>query len=226
VTKRKLQRFAETATFPNFFQPTLEEVIHGFRLKGNWAQDYFHNNHPLFIELGCGKGEYTIGLARKYPLNNYIGIDIKGARMWRGAKTALEENQDNAAFLRTQIGMIDKLFGEGEVHGLWITFPDPQPQHSRGSKRLTSPRFLKFYSKILAPGAIIHLKTDNTGLFEYTLNIIEQDGHQLLYATRDVYSEPAKDEAAEIQTFYERIWLEQGMKINYLRFILNPDDKT
>jgi tRNA (guanine-N7-)-methyltransferase len=226
VTKRKLQRFAEVATFANFFQPPLEEVIQGFRMRGKWAQDYFHNYNPVFLELGCGKGEYAVGLARKYPSDNYIGVDIKGARMWRGAKTALEENLGNVAFLRTQIGLIDKLFGEGEVNGIWITFPDPQPQHSREHQRLTSSRFLKLYRRILVPGSVIHLKTDNNGLFEYTLGVIGQQKHQLLYSTRDLYNEPVKDDAGEIQTFYERIWLEQGMKVNYLRFILKLEDES
>ena len=225
MSKKKLQRFAESATFPNFFQPSFEEVTKGFRFRGKWSEGFFKNNHPVFLELGCGKGEYTVGLALKYPGNNYIGVDIKGARMWRGAKTAFEENIANAAFLRTQIGMIDKFFEANEVKGLWITFPDPQPQHSRENKRLTSPRFLKFYRHILAPGAVIHLKTDNAGLFEYTLKIIEQHDHKLIFSTNDLYKETIIPDAGEIQTFYEKIWLREGCKICLLSFILNPDEK-
>lgn len=223
MSKRKLQRFAETATFRNFFQPGFAEASEGFQLKGNWAKAYFNNDRPIILELGCGKGEYTVGLARKYPGNNYIGIDIKGARMWRGAKTALEENLPNAAFVRTQIGMIGRLFGKGEVSEMWITFPDPQPQKARQSKRLTSPRFLGFYKPVLKPGALIHLKTDNTGLYEYTLEVIEQHRHVLHSCTPDLYGSGEYEDAAGIQTFYEKMWLAQGMKIKYLSFSMNTD---
>jgi len=179
----------------------------------------------VILELGCGKGEYTVGLARKYPHRNYIGIDIKGARMWRGARTAIDENLANVAFLRSQIGMVDKLFGSEEVSEVWITFPDPQPQGARESKRLTSPRFLKFYKPILKKDAIIHLKTDNTTLFDYTLEVVEQHKHKLLFATHDLYHETEKIEAGEIQTYYEKIWLGEGMTIKYLCFIMNPDEE-
>jgi tRNA (guanine-N7-)-methyltransferase len=225
VSKKKLQRFAECTTFQNFFQPSFEEARAGFRLKGKWAKDFFRNDNPVFLELGCGKGEYTIGLAKKHPGNNYIGVDIKGARMWRGAKTAVEENIANAAFLRTQIGMIDAFFDKNEVQGLWITFPDPQPQHSRTSKRLTSPRFLNFYRRILSSEAMIHLKTDNVGLFDYTLEVIGEHCHKLIFSTRDLYKETEVTDVSGIQTFYEKIWLNEGLKINYLCFTLNPDEK-
>jgi tRNA (guanine-N7-)-methyltransferase len=221
LSKNKLQRFAETATFPNFIQPALEETMDGYRLKGKWSEEFFHNDHPIYLELGCGKGEYTLALARMHPENNYIGIDIKGARMWRGAKTALEEKLNNVAFLRTQVGMVDKLFDAAEISGLWITFPDPQPQHARENKRLTSQRFLRFYSRVLTPAAVIHLKTDNVPLFDFTLDVIEQNAHKLIYATRDVYNEADIADIVKVKTFYEQIWLAQGLKINYLCFSLN-----
>jgi tRNA (guanine-N7-)-methyltransferase len=223
VSKKKIERFAETATFPNFFQPDFREAMEGFRLRGRWSSEYFGNHHPLVLELGCGKGEYTTGLARKYPHKNFIGVDIKGARMWRGAKTALEENLSNAAFLRSQVGMVGRFFGPDEVSEIWIPFPDPQQQNARSSKRLTSPRFIGFYRKILAPDAIIHLKTDNAGLFAYTLDVIAEQGHRLLFATHDLYAEDASCEAAEIQTYYENIWLKEGSTIKYLNFRLNPE---
>jgi tRNA (guanine-N7-)-methyltransferase len=223
VSKKKLQRFAETATFPNFFQPEFEEISDGFYLKGHWNDQYFKRSAPLFLELGCGKGEYTIGLTRKFPDRNYIGIDIKGARMWRGAKTAIEENISHVAFIRTHINVINNLFAANEVDGLWITFPDPQPQQSRVNKRLTSPRFLDLYSHILKPDAVINLKTDDEGLYKYTLEVIEQQGHKLHCKSSDVYKKPIPGEVSEIQTFYEKIWLEQEKKIKFLSFTLKSE---
>jgi tRNA (guanine-N7-)-methyltransferase len=223
VSKKKLQHFAETATFPNFFQPGFLEPELGFPLKGGWNTKYFHNEHPITLELGCGKGEYTVGLARKYPSRNYIGVDIKGARMWRGAKTALEEQIPNVAFVRTQISFIGVFFGNEEVSGLWITFPDPHPALSEKNKRLTSPRFLNYYRQVLKKDAVIHLKTDDDGLYQYTLEVIEEGGHHLLFNTPNLYKEAAGEEAAEIQTFYENRWLLEGKTIKYLRFTLNQD---
>lgn len=223
MSKKKLQRFAETATFPNFFQPGPIPDPAGFHLKGRWNRDFFSNDHPIFLELGCGKGEYTVGLARKYPERNYIGVDIKGARMWRGAKTSLEEHLPNVAFVRTQIGSIANYFESAEVSGLWITFPDPQTANARQNKRLTSPRFLNFYRQILKPEAVIHLKTDDDGLYEYTLEVIAGNTHRLLFSTGDLYHEAPEEEAAEIQTYYEGMWLKEGKKIKYLKFTLGPD---
>ncbi len=228
MSKKKLQRFAETATFPNFFQPGPIPDPNGFLLKGQWNTAYFKNPHPIFLELGCGKGEYTVGLAQKYPERNYIGVDIKGARMWRGAKTALEEKRTNAAFVRTQIGSIRDYFAAQEVSGLWITFPDPHSAKARQNKRLTSARFLNFYRSILKPDAVIHLKTDDTGLYEYTLEVIATHGHHLHFNTADLYLEAPEQEAAGIQTYYEKIWLDQGKKIKYIQFTLSetpPDEK-
>jgi tRNA (guanine-N7-)-methyltransferase len=218
VTKRKLQRFAETATFPHFFQPLMGDLDKEFPLRGKWGGDFFRNDGPLHLELGCGKGEFTVGLARLFPAENYIGIDIKGARMWRGAKTALEENMTNVAFIRSQIFYLDHFFSAGEVRSIWITFPDPQPRESRSHKRLTSPRFIDIYSKVLHPDGVIHLKTDDEGLFQYTLGVLADTGHELLYATDDIYRDAPDEVAARIVTFYESIWLGQGKTIKYLRF--------
>ncbi|MCK9613675.1 MAG: tRNA (guanosine(46)-N7)-methyltransferase TrmB [Bacteroidales bacterium] len=223
--KNKLQRFAETTTFKNFVQPEKYFFTEDFYFKGNWCSNFFKNNNALYLELGCGKGEYTVGLARIHPYNNYLGVDIKGARMWRGAKTALNENIENAGFLRIRINQISRFFAKGEVNGIWITFPDPQPKQAKAGKRLTSPEFLEEYKKFLKPGAIIHLKTDNLPLFDYTLEIIEQHHHKLLMKTYDLYSESIDNEAKNIQTFYEKMFLAEDKKICYLQFCLSPDEK-
>jgi len=222
VAKRKLERFAENAGFRHLFQPTFEELQSGFGIKGQW-HSFFRNQHPIILELGCGKGEYTVALARQHPENNYIGVDIKGARMWRGAKTSYEEQQQNVAFLRMRIDMILKAFAAGEAGGIWITFPDPQPTKAR--KRLTSPMFLERYRQILAPGSIIHLKTDNTDFFEYTLGIIASEGHKLLMHTFDLYNSNLNEDVMLTQTHYEKIFLAQGMAIKYLRFQLKEESK-
>jgi tRNA (guanine-N7-)-methyltransferase len=220
VGKDKHKRFAETATFNNFIQPPQYYHTEEHALKGKWGSDYFGNDHPITLELGCGKGEYTVGLATRYPENNYIGADIKGARMWRGAKTALENHINNVGFLRIPIDQIVQFFGKDEVSGIWITFPDPQPQKPRTNKRLTSPRFLERYSKFLKPGSVIHLKTDNDPFFDYTLEVIAQHGHKLLYETHHLYQTELDNEAKHIQTYYESIFLAQGKNICYLTFQL------
>ncbi len=220
--KNKLQRFAENLTFSNLFQYRYEEVVNGFFLKGKWKQDFFKNDHPLTLELGCGKGEYTVGLARRHPERNFIGLDIKGARMWRGLKTAQEENLKNVAFVRTRIEQSEFYFGREEVDELWITFPDPQIKAARERKRLVSPRFLKRYALFLKPDAIIHLKTDALLLYDYTLEMIKQDGHILLEANEDIYGSGMDNEITQIQTFYEKKWLEYGTPIRYLAFRLHP----
>jgi tRNA (guanine-N7-)-methyltransferase len=224
LAKHKLQRFAENATFPHFFQEEYYSLQSGFSLLGRWNRDFFRNSNPIIIELGCGKGEYTVNLARKYPGRNYIGFDKKGARMWRGAKTSLENNLPNVAFVRTQIELITEFFTKGEVSEIWITFPEPQPNSPRIRKRFTSPQFIERYRKILKPGGIIHLKTDSDLIYNYTLEVIEEGSHQLLFATNDLYREPGKAEVTDVvsvQTHYEQIWLSQGAKIKYLRFRLN-----
>ncbi len=220
--KNKLQRFAENLTFDNLFQYSYEEVIKGFPYQGRWNA-FFGNNHPVVLELACGKGEYTIGLARRYPEKNFIGVDIKGARMWRGLKTAQDEGLKNVAFIRTRINLIEYFFGEKEVDEIWITFPDPQVKASREKKRLTSPQFLQHYTHFLKPEGIIHLKTDGILLYDYTREVIEAGGHRLLYANEDIYHSDLESEVTEIQTFYEQKWLGYNTNIRYLKFKLNPE---
>lgn len=215
-----MQRFAENLTFDNLFQYTYEEIALGFDLKGNWSKDFFKNSNDLILELGCGKGEYTVGLARMNPDRNYIGIDVKGARMWKGLKTAEDEGITNVAFIRTRINLTGFYFSKDEVSEIWITFPDPQPRQIKSKKRLTSPNFLKQYSEFLKPGGIIHLKTDNIIFFEYTLDVINELGLKLLYANDDVYSSGLENEVTQIQTYYEKIWLKHGTRIKYLKFQL------
>lgn len=217
MSKRKLDRFAENATFPHLFQPSFEELVRGFDQKGKW-HGFFGNENPVILELGCGKGEYTVTLAEKYPENNYIGVDIKGARIWRGARTSFENGYPNVAFLRMRIDMILNAFAPGEVNGIWITFPDPQPAKAR--KRLTSPMFLNRYKTLLKPGSIIHLKTDNLAFFEYTLETIAAEGHELLMHTFDLYNSGLTEDVMLTQTHYEKIFLAQGIPIKYLRFRL------
>ena len=219
MAKRKLERFEECKTFPNLIQAGYFELLNDYPLKGKWSEKYFNNQHPLVLELGCGKGEYTNSLALKNPGINYIGIDNKGARLWRGCKTAIEKKLDNVCFVRTRIELIERFFSTGEVSEIWITFPDPQPG-SRERKRLTSPRFLKQYKQILKPDSIIHLKTDNLMLFEYTLDTIQNEGHELLFHSFDLYGLNLEDDASAVQTFYEKMFLEQGISIKYLRFRL------
>mgnify|MGYP006278131537 CR=1 FL=1 len=219
MTKKKLQRFIENATFPNFIQPAYEDISEGFYLKGKWARDFFGNRNPIFLELGCGKGEYTVGLARKHPERNYIGIDRKGARMWRGGKTSVEENMTNTGFLRIRIEMIDHCFGRDEISGIWITFPDPHPKKSNRKKRLTSPEMLNRYKKILKPGGMVHLKTDDERFFEYTLDVIRAEGHETVVVTDDLYGSDHPGAARDIVTYYEKMHVEAGKKIGYLSFI-------
>lgn len=219
-SKNKLKRFGENETFPNVFQPTREETTTGrFPLKGNWNAGFFKNDHPIVIELGCGKGEYSVGLARRFPDKNFIGIDIKGARFWRGAKTTIEENMDNVAFVRTQIELVDHIFAENEVDEIWITFPDPQIKYKRTKHRMTTTGFLKLYKKILKPDGVVNLKTDSEFMHGYTLGLLHGEGHEVLYANHNVYkNEGAPDEVTAIQTFYEKQYLELNKAITYIRF--------
>ncbi len=217
-SKNKLKRFKENETFKNVVQPTREEVTAGFEHKGKWDA-FFGNDNPIVLELGCGKGEYTVGLARMNPNKNYIGIDIKGARFWRGAKTALEENLPNAAFLRSQIELVDELFGAEEVSELWITFPDPQIKYKRTKHRMTNMDFLGKYKRILKPNGLIHLKTDSEFMHGYTLGILHGLGHEVIYANHDVYkNEGSPKEVLGIQTFYENQYLDVGKPITYIQF--------
>ncbi len=219
-SKNKLKRFRENDTFSNVVQPTREEVLEGFSKKGKW-HDFFNNNNPIVLELGCGKGEYTIDLARKNPNINYIGIDLKGARFWRGAKTALEENLTNVAFIRTQIELIDLLFSENEVTEIWITFPDPQIKYTRTKHRLTNVEFLKKYYQVLKPDGIINLKTDSEFMHGYTLGLLHGAGHEVVYAHHDIYKNTHSPiEVTITQTFYESQYLEKGKPITYIKFKL------
>lgn len=219
-SKNKLKRFRENETFGNVFQPTREELVTAnFDLKGQWNEKVFKNNHPLVLELGCGKGEYSIALAQRYPNKNFIGIDIKGARFWRGAKTAVQEEITNVAFLRTQIELIDFAFAENEVDEIWITFPDPQIKYKRTKHRMTNSEFLQLYKKILKPEGIVNLKTDSEFMHGYTLGLLHGEGHEVLYANHNVYKqEGSPDEVTSIQTHYESIYLEKNKPITYIRF--------
>jgi len=216
VAKKKLIRFTENISFPHLFQPRYAELQPEFRLKGRWREDFFRNDHPVTLELGCGKGEYTVGLAREYPDRNFIGIDIKGARLWRGCKTVENDNLKNVAFIRSRADHIENLFQPGEIGEIWITFPDPQPGKER--KRLTAPIFLKRYQRILDPSGVIHLKTDDSDLFNYSREIVKDYQGEILLSTEDLYHDYKNEPVAQIQTYYESIWLEQEKKIAYLRF--------
>jgi tRNA (guanine-N7-)-methyltransferase len=219
VGKNKLEKFAENATFPNFFQPPQTEAIeNGFELKGKWNSNFFKNNNPIVLELACGRGEYTVGLAEKYPKKNFIGIDRKGARMWKGCKESIHLQLSNAAFLRTQIGLIKYFFAENEVDEIWLTFPDPQPARSKTNKRLTSPLFLDFYKHILKPNGLIHLKTDSQSLYEYTLEVIENLHYEVLEKNADIYALPHTNDDLSIQTHYETKWRKEGIPIKYIQF--------
>lgn len=222
-SKNKLKRFKENETFGNVFQPTRDDLVkEHYPLKGKWRQEVFKNEKPLVLELGCGKGEYTVGLAKRYPEKNFIGIDIKGARFWRGAKTAIEEQLLNVAFVRTQIELIDCVFGENEVDEIWITFPDPQIKYKRTKHRMTNMQFLDRYNKVLKPNGLMHLKTDSEFMHGYTLGLLHALGHEVLYANHNVYKlEGSPEEVTEIQTFYESQYLEKDKAITYIRFKIN-----
>ncbi|MDR2882516.1 MAG: tRNA (guanosine(46)-N7)-methyltransferase TrmB [Alistipes sp.] len=218
--KDKLRKFAENLTFENLIQPEFDDIFHrDHLLKGHWAESFFKNTAPITLELGCGKGEYTVGLGSAAPERNFIGIDIKGARMWRGAKTATEMGLRNVGFLRTRIEFIESFFGPGEVSEIWITFPDPQLKKGRENKRLTSPLFLARYVRFLSPGGVIHLKTDSRELHDYTRRVISANDLPLVVASTDIYGESlATTTALALKTTYERRFLDEGKPITYLRF--------
>ncbi|MCM4166850.1 tRNA (guanine-N(7)-)-methyltransferase [Arenibacter antarcticus] len=218
-SKNKLKRFKENETFGNVIQPTREEIVNeGFPHKGKWNK-FFGNDNPIVLELGCGKGEYTIGMAQQNGNKNFIGIDIKGARFWRGAKTAIDEGIKNTAFIRTQIELIDELFDENEVSEIWITFPDPQIKYKRTKHRLTNALFLEKYKTILKEEGTVNLKTDSEFMHGYTLGLLHGSGLEVIYANHDVYkNEGSPKEVLEIQTFYEKQYLEKGKPITYIKF--------
>lgn len=216
----KLQKFAEVESFSNCFYLPFEEKEKGLALKGKWRTNFFRNENPLIVELGCGRGEYTIGLAQNNTHKNFVGVDIKGARIWTGAKYATAHRMSNVAFVRTRIDFIDCCFGEHEVDEIWITFPDPQPQKGRERKRLTNHIFLRRYMKFLKPGGIIHLKTDNTGLYEYTLESFRSFGLEELFSTDDLYNNvpEGREELTSIKTYYEKLFTAKGERIKYCLF--------
>ena len=214
--KDKLRKFAEIDTFPNVYQ--MEE---GKVLKGNWNKDHFKNEHPIVLELACGKGEYAVNLAKMFPNKNFIGIDLKGNRIWRGARTGVDEGISNLAFLRIQIEDIVEYFGKDEVDEIWITFPDPQPQESREKKRLTYPGFLAKYKNFLKQDGKVNLKTDNDGLYLYTVEMVEELGLSCFKKTDQLYKSEFYDEVLSIKTHYERIYLKHDKNINYIQFSID-----
>ena len=220
MAKRKLERFAEIDTFTNVIQPRISNPPLEFPMKGQWQREFFRNDHDIILELGCGRAEYTVYLAEKNPEQNFIGVDIKGNRLWRGAKTAIEKNFTNAGFVRMPIDFITNMFARNEVSGIWITFPDPQPQKSRINKRLTSPPFLDRYRAILKPGSVVHLKTDSRLLFEYTLETLSEQGIQTQQCIENVYALQPVPEILSVQTTYEKLFSADGHMISYLDFIL------
>ena len=224
--KGKLQKFAEMETFSNVFQYPFSAIDNvPFDMKGRWREMFFHNDNPIVLELGCGKGEYAVGLARMFPNINFIGVDIKGARMWTGAKQALQEQLPNVAFLRTNIEIIDRFFGEDEVQEIWLTFSDPQMKNAR--KRLTSTYFLQRYRHFLNDKGLVHLKTDSNFLFTYTKEMALHNGLTPEVCTEDLYNDSQLDEATmnilNIRTYYESMWLERGLNIRYMKFRLPKD---
>ncbi len=213
MTVKKLQRFAELAAFPNTFQNPTD-------IKGKWNSRYFKNHNPITLELACGKGEYTLALAQKFPDRNFIGVDLKGARLWKGAKTAIEEGLANVAFLRAPIERIAEYFDRDEISEIWIPFPDPYPRPGKAKKRLTSPRFLSLYRNILRPGSLIHLKTDDENLFDYTLQILKVEQCPVLAKIEDLYRAPVEKGLLTVKTTYELRHLAAGRTIKYLCFSL------
>lgn len=230
--KNKIARFRENENFALLHQPDFMSLFNGdFELKGKWHENFFKNNNPIVLELGCGRGEYTVELAQMFPNKNFIGIDVKGARLWRGAKTATEEQMANVAFVRTKIEVVNSLFGSGEVSEIWITFPDPQP--NKAKKRLCSTRFLNRYAQFMVEKGIVHLKTDSQMLHEYTKAILDKNKIMPLETTNDLYLGDSDNETLAIKTTYEKLFIDKGYSITYLKFNLpananleEPEDFT
>lgn len=216
--KNKLAKFDDMAGYPHVFQyPYAVLQEQGFEMKGHWHERFFKNDHPIVLELGCGKGEYTVGLGKLFPNKNFIGVDIKGARMWTGAKASLEAGMTNVAFIRTSIELIANFFQPGEVAEIWLTFPDPQMK--KVNKRLTSTRFMKMYREILSEDGLIHLKTDSNFMFTYTSEMVKANHLPVKFQTDDLYHSGLKDEILSIQTYYEQQWLDRGLTIKYIQFV-------
>lgn len=223
--KNKLAKFADMETYPHVFQVSsrsLREEGLSFEMKGKWNESFFGNNHPIVLELGCGKGEYTVGLAELYPDKNFIGVDIKGARMWTGARSSLEKGLKNVAFLRTNIEMITHFFAEGEISEIWLTFPDPQMK--KVTKRLTATNFMQLYQQIVREDGIIHLKTDSNFMYTYTCEMVELNKYPVLFSSNDLYASDLQDKILGIKTYYEQQWLERGLTIKYIRFQLKKKE--
>jgi tRNA (guanine-N7-)-methyltransferase len=224
VAKNKLAKWTEFGSYDNVIQPRIGDISgQDHPVKGSWSKKIFKNENPVVLELGCGKGEYSVGLATKFPDKNFIGIDIKGARMWRGAKTANEQNLNNIAFLRTRIEFINSFFARDEIDEIWVTFPDPHPGRRNSNKRLTSPWFLNIYRNFLKNNGLVHLKTDNTELYNYTKSLVDYNKLSALFATSDLYSEDISDDILSIRTHYEKLFLAKGLTINFLSFKLEKD---
>lgn len=227
--KNKLKKFADNLRFPNVFEnfdvtspELLGENAEPVDLVGRWSAAHFGNEHPLTLELACGRGEYSLALAERFPGRNFIGVDIKGARIWKGASRALEAGLQNVAFLRTRIEMIDRFFAPGEIAEIWVTFPDPFPRKSKANRRLTGPRFLDTYRRILAPGGLVHLKTDDPGLYEFTLETLAAEAKgELLYHNSDIYAAPLPFAELATRTYYEQMHLAEGKTIKYVRFTIH-----
>ena len=224
MAKNKLQKFDEMAGFPNVFQYPFSvlQAAGGCPLKGQWNRKVFKNGHPIVLELGCGRGEYTVGLGRLYPDKNFIGVDIKGARMWAGAMESFTTGMKNVTFLRTNIELITYFFESSEVSEIWLTFPDPQMK--KVNKRLTSTRFMQLYSEILTENGLVHLKTDSHFMYTYTCEMIKANGYSVQVCTDNLYQSGIADEILSIQTHYEQQWLERGLNIKYIRFVCTPHE--
>jgi tRNA (guanine-N7-)-methyltransferase len=225
--KNKLKRWTEIDSYRHVFQPDFKEVFKkDFFLKGRWNDHFFKNPNPIILELGCGRGEYTTGLARMYPDRNFIGVDIKGARLWKGAYDAEHENLSNVAFIRSEIEVITSFFAHNEVAEIWITFPDPQLKQKRIKKRLTAPLFLNAYQTFLQADGVIHLKTDSQELYRFTNDLIKYNSLEIIASINDIYSQPDIAEPLNIRTHYEQIYIDRGLKITYTSFRLAPNRKV
>ena len=219
MSKNKLSKFADMERYPHVFQcPYAQLQQEQFAMQGKWASDFFHNDNPIVLELGCGRGEYTVGLAERFPDMNFIGVDIKGSRMWSGATDSLRKGMKNVAFLRTNIEIIDRFFAPNEVSEIWLTFSDPQMK--KATKRLTSTYFMQRYRHFLVDGGIVHLKTDSNFMFTYTKYMVEHNALPVEFATDDLYHSGLVDDILGIQTYYEKQWLSRGLNIKYLKFRL------